>query len=56
MNIATFLLEVFQKESVMVCRISDGRILTCQRNFEKEQTAAFLLTWNTVNESMYYID
>lgn len=56
MMIATYLLDVFKKESVAVCRISDDRVLTCQSNFEKQQTAAFLLPWNTVNESMKYID
>lgn len=56
MIIATYLLEVFKKESVVVCRISDDRVLTCQGNFEKQQTAAFLLPWNKANESMYYID
>lgn len=56
MIIATYLLEVFKKESVVVCRISDDRVLTCQGNFEKQQTTAFLLPWNKANESMYYID
>lgn len=42
MMIATYLLDVFQKESVVVCRIGDDRILTHQSNFEKQQTAAFL--------------
>lgn len=56
MMIATYLLEVFKKESVVVCRISDDRVLTCQSNLEKQQTTAFLLPWNMVNESMNYID
>lgn len=56
MIITTYFLEIFKKESVVVCRISDDRVLTCQRNFEKQQTAAFLLPWNMVNESRYYID
>lgn len=55
MIIAAYLLEVCKKESVVVCRISDDRVLTCQSNFEKQQTAA-LLPWNTLNDSMYYID
>lgn len=56
MIIATYLLEVFKNESVVVYRISDDRVLTWQSNFEKQQTTAFLLPWSTVNESMYYID
>lgn len=36
MIIATYLLGVFKKESVVVCRISDDRVLTCQSNFEKQ--------------------
>jgi hypothetical protein len=34
MIIATYLLEVFKKESVEVCRITDDRVLTCQSNLE----------------------
>lgn len=56
MIIVTYLLETFKRESVVVCRISDDRVLTCQSNSEKQQTTAFLLPCNTMNESMYYID
>lgn len=56
MIIVTYLLEIFKRESVVVCRISDDRVLTCQSNSEKQQTTAFLLPCNTMNESMYYID
>lgn len=42
MTIATYLLDVFKKESVVACRISNDRILTYQSNFEKQQIAAFL--------------
>lgn len=57
MIIATYLLEVLKRKSAVVCRVSDDRVLTCQSNFEeKQQTAAFLLSCNTMNESMYYTD
>lgn len=41
MMIATYLLDVSKKESVVVCRISDDRILTYQSNFEKQQLLLF---------------